>query len=152
MDTLHHALAELAKYNISKPDKLRFRVIVDQEYGPSREIEKKWQKKIKLRNLLDWHQICLVVHTLCTELGQKPVKKIFFDPTRRIAGAAAHYSAGVIYLYWDYSDLFTIIHELTHHFLFGKGVSMHGKEFCEIEEILFNTFWELKDRFPFMNY
>lgn len=55
MDTLHHAMNELAKYNIPKSDKLRFRAIVDQEYGLSRKIEKKWKKKIKLRNLLDWN-------------------------------------------------------------------------------------------------
>lgn len=76
---------------------------------------------------------------ICEMLGAKPLKKIVLRSPEVSEFAEAHCSRGEMHFKYNWIATSTLFHELTHHL----GQHNHGKGFCEIQELVYETAMEL---------
>lgn len=94
-----------------------------------RTLKRKYRKYRWFKKVEDGKAFC---DFICDEVGQKHIKCIVPSSPDLRYGAGAHYHKGEIHFCSSYMSLSTMIHELVHH----CGCFGHGKDFCEIQELL----------------
>jgi len=121
---------------------------VEQEYAACRALEvvftKKWRKLGKDWRLHSFQESADFSAMLCRAVGTKIIKEV-----RRLdrSWCGGLYQGRVIYAPQE-APVVTIIHETAHHIHHEEwlGGSPHGKQFCEVEQMLFD-FLLTRDRF-----
>jgi hypothetical protein len=106
------------------------------EYDACHEQAKALRKKhnIRLREFKpqEAFDFCLEI---CKALGSRPIKQIVLRSKEVSEFAFAHCGRGEIHFKYSNVWLDTLFHELTHHL----GAGSHGKNFCEIQELVYEA-------------
>ena len=145
---LTKALREFGYDNISKEeveqsfDREKADKLLENEYKDCHNLEKGLSKKFKKRSFDNVQEAANFCGFLCHSLGTKPIKKPVIN-SKEVTRGGGHYCPMTkeIHLISSYMHINTLIHETAHHIFYREGYlgASHGKEFMEIEEMLYEA-------------
>ena len=108
------------------------------EYSACNESANKLIRKVpKKYRVLNSVQSLNLIRFLCAETGSRMPKKVCFGSNKVAWGATAHYDYAdkSIHFCWNINHVSVVIHETVH----AVGVSSHGADFVEVQELLFQV-------------
>ncbi len=138
---------EAKKLPLGHVDIKKTEEVVKKIYHQSHLLQKYWNKRLdKFRfpnfNAKDCIKFC---NSLCRIIGANPVKRVICKSPEIQPGTAGHYCYGKREIHFCYyPTMSTLVHELAHHVVqqAGKTREEHGKDFCFVENWLFQLAYE----------
>lgn len=119
-------------------DLMRAREAVDREYAKAFRVERFWRNRSP-NFLMDAPEALRFANSICLQLGEPVLRKVVCSSPEVLKSAAAHYNAcnREIHVAYERVSIFTLIHELGHHF--SPRCAAHGRGYCEVLHILFSV-------------